>query len=138
MRGTIKVLLLALFCSAGHFAMAQCASSQSPTQVQCTPTCQGLMQTVSVGQFGVPFDCFTYSCCGQNLPYCYLANGTCGFSGKLNDPAIRQRLYELAKTQDVMIASCDGNYRPLVPLVTVTPELFRDRHTLPGITGGGQ
>jgi hypothetical protein len=138
MRGTFKVLLLALLCSASHLAMAQCATSTSSQIVNCGRNCSGMMQFVSVGQFGVPFDCFTYSCCGQNLPYCYLASGSCDFMGKLNDPAIRKNLYELAQTHDVMVASCDGNYRPLAPLVTETPELFRDRHTLPGISRGGQ
>lgn len=57
---------------------------------------------------------------------------------KLDNPMIRQRLLELAKTQDVMVASCKGEYQPLEALLAQEPSPVRAKHTLPGIAGGGE
>lgn len=88
--------------------------------------------------YGVVFACLTYSCCGQNFPYCYFTGPSCNGSGKLNDPAIQQRLHELAKTQDVMVASCDGNYHPLSTPTAERRDLDLSKHELPGISGAGK
>jgi len=144
MRATIRAFALILFCQicGVSMAVAQCAQSMySGTYACSSQTCSGsgLVQTpIGSGPNGGYFTCLTYSCCGENFPYCYFTGTSCNNTGKLNDPVILKSLYELARTQDVMVVSCDGNYHPLAAIVTEHRDLDMEVRKLPGIGGGGR
>jgi hypothetical protein len=65
--------------------------------------------------------------------------GACiGAYAGIDDPMIRQHLLELAKTQDAMVASGNGNYRPLMAVLRDRPDTLRTVHKVPLIDGGGE
>jgi hypothetical protein len=124
--------------------LAQCAGSMFTASVTCSnPTCS---QTVTMsipndpGDYGVSFSCLSTSCCATSVPECWFSGWfTCGILyAKLDDPTTRRHLEDLARTQDVMVASCDGNYHPLMALLRERPLSLRVAHKLPGLIGGGK
>ena len=150
LRGLTVALAIVVCCIGGDLAVTHCAESWYTATVTCnTQFCQG-----QVGQhlpqpsdpYGVYYACTTASCCGQSYPTCFSLGISCNGSGKLADPAIRQHLFELAKSQDIMVSSCKGEFRPLAIALTEEPspkpaEIFdplQRRRTLVGIGRGGR
>ncbi len=117
-RELISCAVATIICvTASNFATAQCAQSWYVATISCnTQFCNsqvGQHLPQGSGPYGVYYGCTTVSCCGVNYPTCYSLNFNCTGSGSLADPAIRQHLLELAKSQDIMVSSCKGEYRPL-------------------------
>ena len=150
---TIKSLFVSalLVCLAAPGAIAQCASSTQVNSISCynpKTGCQAqtTQLTPNFSQYGVMYYASVVQCCSQI--YASFMRGdswVCNGSGKLSDPAIRQHLIELAKTDDIMVTSCQGEYRPLVIALleqptSTTPQQFNPArmHTLSGVGRGGQ
>lgn len=144
MRGMIRVWLLILFCSACQVASAQsyCTGSIPSSPLTCSNS--GCSETITIStiggeEYGAQASCGVISCCGiGGFPSCSYTGGSCLSDAKLNDPMIRRHLVELARTQDVMVASCDGNYRPLMAVLKERPDVNFAVRKLPSINGGGR
>jgi hypothetical protein len=131
---------------AGSFAAAQSGCTESFTEY--TAYCgssNGCSDSVDYtlasdpGLYGVPFYCNTIYCRGQGLPNCYQLTGYCQNMVKLADPGVRQRLLELARSEDLMVATCGGRYLPLsAALGEDAPPAFRPRRTFARLTGSGE
>jgi hypothetical protein len=145
-------LLLSLSLGfAAHGAIAQCASSVQENKIQCyNPLTQCSDSKTQImpnfSQYGVMYLAGAITCCSTTYPSFVQGNSfICNGSGKLADPAIRQHLIELAKTDDIMVTSCRGEYRPLVIALSEQPSLKAPAQfdptrmrTLFGIGGGSR
>ncbi len=124
----------------GQYVCAGGASSQPYTcsNAGCTDTIDFSVPS-GPGQYGgVNLDCFPTSCCGiGGFPTC-TAFGGCSVYAKLNDPANRERLVELSKTQDIIIISCSGEYLPLFDALKARTVPITKKRELPIMTGGGE
>jgi len=150
LRATLRCALAVLIGVAGQAASAQCGTSTYTGTINCnTQFCsQSVTQHLysDGGPYGIHYSCSTVSCCGQSYPTCSPSGWSCNGSGKLADPAIRQRLLELAKSEDIMVTSCKGEYRPLVIALAEQPapkpaeqlDLRRARPKLLDTARGGQ
>ena len=146
MQRMLTLLPLVLLCCVCNVASGQssgCATSISQYTFSCSNSA-GCSQTVTSstpidggGYYAEGFECTTVRCCGVgDYPFCYFSGGECYYT-KLDDPAIRKGLLELAQTQDVMVVSCKGNYRPLMAMLRDNSVPLRPVYRLPGI-GSGQ
>jgi len=120
----VSALLLGL---AGPTAIAQCASSVQTNTIFCNNPLTGCINSVNqilpnFGEYGVMYTATVVTCCKATYPSFSAGDSNgCNGSGKLMDPATRQHLIELAKTDDIMITTCRGEYRPLVVALSEEP-----------------
>ena len=146
----ICVIAIALSL-AGSVASAQgCAGSSYTATITCQNPHTGcpsttVTQTIpNFGQYGVTWVSAPVICCGQIYASYAFQGWSCGDSDKILDPAIRRRLLELAESQDIMVNSCKGEFRPPdIALMekpgtspAAPPGPLRMRRALPGVVGG--
>jgi hypothetical protein len=149
---TLCILLTTLLAVAGQGAFAQCATSTQNNTIQCNNPAKGCKDTVvqilpNFSEYGIRYTPGSVTCCSATYSsFVQLGGFGCNGSGKLADPTIRKHLIELAKSNDIMVSSCRGEYRPLVIALAEQPasnpaEQFdpaRTRRTLAGTGRGGQ
>lgn len=114
---------------------AQCASYASASAFSCSNS-SGCNQTIEVdvietGEYDGAY--FVYSpvtCCGVSGYPNFYVQGQC-YSAALKDPALRQRLKEIAQQGDFLIATCKGEFVPLtLAVVDPPPPLVERKSTL--------
>jgi hypothetical protein len=138
------ILVTAIALSlAGSVAAAQCTPGFTQYEAYCANS-QGQQDGITYtlpsdpGVYGVPFFCGTIYCLSTAFPNCYAGIGDCYFA-RLTDPGVRQRLIELAKSEDLMVATCGGKYSPLlVALGEDARPVLRPRRTLVPLRGVGE
>jgi len=136
----ITVIALSL---ASSVAAAQCTPGFNGNTAVCASSngCQGEVDywgASDPGPFGVPFACGTIYCCTTGLPDCYQLPGSCNYV-KLTDPGVRHRLLKLAKSEDLMVATCVGKYAPLsAALGEDARPVLNPRRSFARLTGAGE
>jgi len=117
MRKISSFSALASMCLVSTLAVGQCAESWYFASINCnTPICQNSITQLlpsGGGEFGVLYTCTTIYCCGQGYPTCYSLGINCNESGSLANTEMRQHLLQLAKTEDIVVSTCKGEYLPL-------------------------
>lgn len=121
---SLFVLLAALLCGS-RIAGAQCASDFEDNFIVCSTQngCNGNADQVipNFDQYGARWDEYISACC--TIPFTTFLNSNEGCTGqaKLANPTTRQGLLELAKSQDIMVTTCDGTFIPLEVALALTP-----------------
>jgi len=139
-----RAIVVILVCLGAQLALAQCAGYFVSTSVTCTSdVCNSSGNQITPGnpgEYGTEFVCSTFYCCGVGYPSCGSIGIGCfgGYSLNLGDSAIRQRLLDLARTQDISVASCGGEYRPLSVALADLPNPIREKRTFRSLVGGGE
>ena len=111
-----------------------CSSSFSTQEFEChgPEGCDGDVYVTipSGGQYGLNVVCGSISCCGQLFTTCN-GNGGCEPT-KLRPREVKERLSELSRTSEILVADCSGRYGPYEPLsLPVVARPTRSRaHTL--------
>jgi hypothetical protein len=98
------------------------------------------------GQFGVTWLYTPVTRCSVIYPSYSPQGFSCGGDGKLADPAIRQHFLELARSEEIIVSSCKGEYRPLEVVLAANPvsrpgeqfDPLRLTHALPSLARGGE
>lgn len=148
MRRMSSVLTLASMCLVSTLAVSQCAESWYTANINCQSRyCSGsVTQTLPQGndEYGVLYVCGTIYCCNQGYPNCNSEGLSCNGSGSLANPAMRQHLLELAKSADVVVSTCKGEYLPLSLALATQPisghrrePSLRQKHSVKELMGEG-
>jgi hypothetical protein len=122
-------------CCAVYSQSSGCTNWFQVGDVTCSVgSCEGSVTTqVPGGPGDQSYSCTTVQCCGAgNYPFCYYDFSSCYWT-KLDDPAVRRGLLDLAQTQDVLVVSCNGNYRPLMAVLGEERMPFRPNRRLSGL-----
>jgi len=131
----VGIFSLSLACSA--VCSGQCTNGFQTQTFNCvySDQCEDYV-TVSIpdgGQYGVTVECGSVDCCGQQFTTCYSNGGNCE-PKKLRPREVKERLSELSRTSEVLVADCSGRYglyelpqRPVVARRTRTLEALNER-----------
>lgn len=105
--------MAALLVLSAQLSHAQgCASSWNFLQINCSSnSCSSsvIISYPNAGQDGVPILRTVAYCCGQGWATAYPGQGGCHVT-ELKTPKSQERLARLAKTSEILIANCSGQY----------------------------
>jgi hypothetical protein len=106
--------LSALFSAVSN---AQCADGFNPVTFNCAYSDQCASQVTvwepNESQNGVLINCGSTSCCGQLFTSCW-GQGGCQ-NDNLKGREVNERLTELSRTSEVLVADCKGRYALYTP-----------------------
>lgn len=119
MRTTMFVVLLfsaSILCGQNQI----CGEYTAPSPYACAGpnncTRQGYAQLPAEDEAGIPFIPDPIPCCGSSVPNWRDVPGyTCGYA-ELRAPEVQERLASLSQQSGLLVAGCDGYYRPYLPL----------------------
>lgn len=122
MRRVIIALAVILAFSRISFSQSSgCAQFLNSNDVVCGSGGDCVFNTPGTNnQYGVGYTCYTISCCGGSVPNCSFDGVNCWWA-KLDEPGTKERLLELAETQDLLVVSCEGQYRPFFDVLRSAP-----------------
>lgn len=124
MRRNLLLLMVALAVSGAAFGQnSGCAQYFNSNDIVCGTGGDCTFNTPGGnGLYGVGFTCTSFTCCGSSQQTCFWDFVNC-YWAKLEDPKVRQQLAGLSEHQDLLVASCGGNYRPLDQVLLEGPKL---------------
>lgn len=134
MRPALSMLTLcfvALACRPSALAQEPSGCYTAVTYTQCVPpegSCSTYMNTAKPTTYGADYVWVQAPCCGYEVWVPVQFIGEC-YSTELRDPDTVNRLAVLSKTTNVLIASCDGYIRHLLPQTPVATRLWQWRTT---------